>query len=195
VVFTRPDGSLASLRATDVDLAKSSEATAAANNKTAEPVAKPAAPPKPIALRLTDKDVGHVDDGGTPVAAKGEEGASGGKAAAPSENAVKIDGWEQQKDESGDGLVITGGIRNQGKTGANGITVDVALFGPDGKVLQITRAILGSESLGAGEKTTFRVDFPGVPSMTAVKFDVRSTNSMNEQAPPETEKPPGTGAR
>ena len=189
VVFTQPDGKLSSLKVADVDLEKSAAATA----KAAAPPAPPEAakPAKPVVLRLTDNDVGHAESVDAPAADK--PAATPEAVAAGASNALVVQGWDQHPGEDGSGILITGSVLNPTKNTATQITVDVGLYGADGKLLQVTRAALASESLPPGQKTSFRCAFPDVPAMTAAKFDIRSKPLVNaEQAPPEGTPPGGS---
>jgi len=187
VVFTQPDGKLSSLRVSDVDLEKSAAATAKASAPPAP--AEAAKPARPVVLRLTDNDVGHTEASAEAAAADKPAATPEGTAPAAG-NALVVQGWDQHPGENGEGILITGSVLNPTKSTATEITVDIGLYGPDGKLIQVSRASLASESLPPGQKTSFRCDFRGVPSMTAAKFDVRSKSSANEQAPAEG-KPPG----
>ena|SRR5436190_1145198 len=188
IVFTGADGKLASMRAADVDLDKSASATAKASAQPARqaPAAKPA---KPVVLRLTDNDVGHAEAAEKPAEKAGEPAPEPAPAAG---TALVVQGWDQHPGENGDGILITGSLMNPTKNTAIEITVDIGLYGTDGKLIQITRASLGSETLPPGGKTTFRCAFPGVIMMSAAKFDVRSKPLVNvQQLPAESPPPPG----
>lgn len=189
VVFTRPDGSLASLRVADVDLDRSAAATAKAAAPPAPPA--PAKPAKPVVLRLTDNDVSHTTDTDS-VAAADKPAATPEAAAAAGATALVVQGWDKHPGENGDGILITGSLLNPTKNTATEITLDVGLYGADGKLIQIVRASLASETLPPGQKTTFRCPFPGVESMSAAKFDARSKTQSAGQEAPETTTPPGS---
>ncbi|MBZ0114164.1 MAG: FxLYD domain-containing protein [Thermoanaerobaculia bacterium] len=82
VVFTLPNGSLSSLRTTEIDLDRSAQATVKKAEPPAAVVAEPIAPVVP-AVVLTDSDVGHVKHNrlpaeqlGTGDSKDGSEGSS-----------------------------------------------------------------------------------------------------------------------
>ena len=58
IVFTLPNGTLSSIRESEIDLEASHDATEAAN-RPAEPAPEPEAEPKPSVLSITDADVGR----------------------------------------------------------------------------------------------------------------------------------------
>lgn len=193
VVFSRTNGALSSLRVSEVDLERSKTETAKATAPAAP--APPPAPARPVVLRLTDNDVGHVgEEAEAATGATGASGATGDKTseAPPTRTVVVVGGWEKQPGANG-GLTITGTLSNPSKFSAQDITVDIGLYGPDGKLVQISAASVASTTLNPGQRTTFRCDFPTVESMTAAKFDVRSRNVATE-APAAPPAPPSNAA-
>jgi hypothetical protein len=182
VVFRTLDGTLSSLRLTEVDLEASRKATEEAARARAAAAEAPAKPAKrPSVLVLTDKDVRHVEE-----APPGEEGAP----AAPGEKAVDdltVTNWERSADPAAGHVVITGTLRNAaaGST-ATGILLVVSLFDETGRQLGAADAVLTSNALPAGQQSGFRVEFPGVFAFAEVKFAPKGVQLKT--GPPE----PGT---
>lgn len=180
VVFTLPDGKLSSLRASEIDLD-------ASRNATEEAVAAAAAPPPaPVPVKpreakvvLTDKDFRQAPP--PAPAPKPEE-----EAAAPEAEEAKLSvaSWERVQ-APGDGhVVITGAVHNDAPNDATAVTVTVLLYDETGKLLVTSDATMSSTILPAGQSGTFRADFPDVFSFAATKFETRGLHVLRETGEP-----------
>lgn len=174
VVFTRPDGTLASLRAADVDLAASA---AASSEPATEPAPGPAAEsparrPRPV-LVLTNDDLPRPEE--TAVEGEDEEEALAGSAEDAEREPVEVVSWKERGSDEADGLEIEGTVRNSGLEIAAEIQVVVTVPGNEGEPPATALAFLESSALGAGQATTFRALLPGIYSLLAEpSFEVRS---------------------
>lgn len=209
VVFTRTDGSLASMRSSEVDLEASRQATeeekaAAAATVTARqsdqeateartPFGRgPDAPRKEPVARLTEKDLPPVGEradarDGEPTTAAPDAAATGDQQAAG--NLRLLDWKEGAFNQSG--LSFTGSIRNDSKFTAVGVTVTAHLFDENDEEAGTSTAVLTSSALLPGERADFRAAFPGKYSYKKVTFDVDGELLLNEQNAPGPES--GTG--
>ena len=199
VVFKTPDGKLASLRAADVDLDASrnatEEAVAAQAQAEAEPE-KPAAPERKKSVRtITDKDVRQA---GPAAAAPGstEEPASG----PTSGPGVVVDTWKQDRDSEDGHVVINGSVQNASGATAVDMQLRVMLYDESGSLMATSQAALGAQALPPGEKIMFRADFPGYFSFAQIKFEpqgrrlsTRPADQPIPAAPPEGEGSEGGG--
>lgn len=187
VVFYRPDGSLASLRAADLDLDASKAATEAAAQPTPEPAATPKPEEKKAVVTITDKDVAHVDPATLAAEqAAAQPGATPTPAPAPGATApdrIQVVHWNQDLEHSQDGVVLVGEIANSSPDVVGNIVVSASLFDDQGKQLATSDALLGSDVLSPSQKTSLRVTFPGVFNFTDAKFQVKSSALKSAPAP------------
>ncbi len=179
VVFKLPNGTLSSLKLTDVDLAKSREATTAAA-KSAKTAAKPPAT-KPVrqkaVMTISDADVAHVEGNG----GQGQDGAGSPAEASPKASkepptvtgGLEVGDW--QPTNSDDGVGMTGTVHNPGNDTVAGISLEVRLYDRQGKLIATGDAAVAQPALPPHGATTFRVSFPSVFSFTTVKFAVKGT--------------------
>jgi hypothetical protein len=192
VVFTQLDGSLASLRLSEVDLAASRERRPAAS----APRRAEAAPRKRISV--TDKDVHHAepaaataDAAAAPAqdgAAKADGAAAGGKEKAKeNESGIAVASWERA-DVAGH-AVVRGRVRNDGKAAATDLSLGIHLFDDAGTRLATTEGTLSATVLMPGQEAVFSADFPEVTTFASVKFEPRSTHLAVEAEPKAS--PPG----
>lgn len=169
VVFHLADGSLSSLRLTEVDLDASHKATEEALRAKAEAEqakGKPAEKKAPV-LVVTDKDVRHVDPAtaaATPAA--GEPAAT---------DTLAVANWDRTPDPGDGHVVITGSLVNSStSTTATGITLSVALVDEAGNPVGTAQAILTANVLPPGQQSGFRAEFPGVFTFSNLKFEPKS---------------------
>ncbi len=196
IVFTAKDGTLASLRLTEVDLDASRQATAAAAQATEERAAQAAAPaPKKSVRVLTDKDFAKpapppAADGTDPAAASA---AAPGEAAASSSSALQVASWKQERDAERDLMKISGIVRNNGPDLATAVQVTVRLYEEGGQLLATQQASLDTRTLRPGQDTSFQMEIPGVNGFASAQFDARSIPLVRrpEGEQPEGEKPEG----
>jgi hypothetical protein len=200
VVFTRADdGSLASLRAAEVDLDASAKATADAKVQAAAP--PPAeAPQKKIAV-LTDKDFRKptpVDANGKPV-----------EAAPVKTGPLVVSDWKKLDRPTGDGIAVEGSVHNSTGDMMVNASVDVQLFNETGERVGTAPGLLTSTSIPPDGTVQFRANFPGVFTFATPKFEVnglplnmnpaadkdKPADAKPEQKPssPEPSPPPADG--
>ena len=192
VTFTLPNGTLGSLRLSEVDLARSSEATAAevAAADAAKKAATEEIPAKPVAvLVLTDADVAHATEAVTSSTTADPEAAADKAPDTTTGAAVTVTAWDKSFSQTENGVTVTGTLRNKGATVAAALGVEVRLYDEEGKLVGSAPATLSTESLEPGAAARFRVTFPGVTSFMAAKFDVAST-PISTEPPVEKEEPP-----
>jgi hypothetical protein len=196
VVFTGKDGKLSALRLVDVDLDASARATAP---PPAAEVATAVEPEKRKAvLVLTDKDVGHVTDGGDAVQKDGaaKEGGDGAQAkpdaaAAQPVGGVVVDSWERTAMADSTGVEIFGSIKNTGTNTATDITVVAKVYDESGGLLGTADAKLGAGILAPSRTTNFRASFAGILNFATARFEVQNRSLLTQSPPP----PAGSSTR
>ncbi|MEL7060626.1 MAG: hypothetical protein AAGN46_11415 [Acidobacteriota bacterium] len=183
--FTTTDGQLSSVRASEVDLEASAEATRAAQEATAraataeEEPAADAERPEPV-LVLTDQDIARAQPD---VVAEAEDEVQEGN--------LEVVTWtyDPAVEQSDAGYIITGRLRNNGATDVSSVQLFINLRGKgrDGEVIegiQITgRAELDANRLAAGQEIAFVYDVlredlaktgnPGLFQDPKITFDAR----------------------
>lgn len=182
VVFTDALGQLVSVRRSEVDIDESHRATREAVEAANRPPPPPP-PPRESVFRLTDADVGHVDDeGGNNDAADADDEGGDGEAAPPPQ--VLVIAWDRQDNPTGDGSTVRATLENQGSEVAINITVSVTLYDDDGTALVTTVGTVAATGLVPGQTTEMVADFPDVFDFAAVTFDISqrliATRSMDE---------------
>ncbi|MDX1645396.1 MAG: hypothetical protein R3244_13665 [Thermoanaerobaculia bacterium] len=198
VVFTDTSGQLVSLRLADVDLEASREATAAAEVAARQPPvpAQPVSPPRQSVMRLTDEDVGHVDDYDPTAEPEGEPGATAegsdaaeGEDSPASASAVQVAAWERDETPGGDGILIRATLENPSRDAAVGLSVDVTLYDDEGEILATAPGRLAAAGLMPGQRTELVATFPGLFDFTAVDFDIdhRALRARPADQAPSTE--------
>lgn len=188
VVFTDTSGNFVSLRLDDVDLEASREATEAAEAAARRPAPAPApAPRRESVMRLTDEDVGHIDDFEVGAPVEQEPAAETGEQ--PSEEpaasaAVEVAAWERETTPGGDGIMVRATLENPNGDAAVGISVGVTLYDEEGEILATAPGRLAASGLMPGQRTELVATFPGVFDFAAVDFDIDhralSTRSAGE---------------
>jgi hypothetical protein len=173
VVFKKPDGSLVSLRLSDVDLEGSRDLTREMDEraKKAAEAARPTpatATKRPPVARITDDDVAHVPSADeTP---KGDEDSTKAQDEKGKSEALQIATWREVGGPGTEGLQFVGNVRNVTDKTALGVTVDVVLSDEAGKELGHGPATLSSTALPPGQSATFHTSFPGVFAYSKVEF-------------------------
>jgi hypothetical protein len=176
VLFTLPNGTLASLRSAQVDFDASAAATVEAQEAL---VARPEIPApdlrEPI-VRLTDADFSPAaedfDENGEPLL---------GGAAAGAASDLVVASWERLEDE--DGVVIVGMLQNRGTLTALSILLVVELYDADGALIANQGAALDASALAPRDGAGFRAEFPGIFEYAALRFDVRGRTVETEADP------------
>ena len=192
VVFTLPDGSLASLRLSEVDLPASREQAkaAAAAPKKAE------APPRKR-ISVTDKDLHRGEPAapaGDAAAGTAQNGASkdaakpeGKEAGKENQSGLAVASWERADGEGH--AVVRGRVRNDGTAAATDISLTVHIFDDAGTRLATTQGSLSATVLMPGQEAVFTADFPEVTTFASVKFEPKSSHLAVETQPKAS--PPG----
>jgi hypothetical protein len=183
VVFHRPDGSLASLRLSEVDLEASREATRRAREEKDQPVKEAAPrPKKPSVVSLTDADFQSTAPSPAAAAAP-EKGAKEEKAPDKKASSLAVASWERGKAPDGH-VVVTGTLRNTSADQAAASGVTVLLFDEAGTPLGKVEGVLTSTMVPGGGTVGFQADFPDVFSFAAAKFETRSLNLGSKPGAP-----------
>jgi hypothetical protein len=140
--------------------------------------------PRPSAFRLTDADVGHVDDDDYfgEAAAEGEAATGETDPAGAMPRPVQVTAWDRGEMAGGDGLEVSGRLTNQGVDTAVSIVVTVALFDHEGALLATAPAQLAGNALAPGEETDISASFPGIYVFPSVNFDVRQRGLRSRPA-------------
>jgi len=181
VVFTLANGTLSSLRASEVDLAASETATEAAK--------RPAEPPPPAPAKrkarvvMTERDLPPV-----PVVAATEEGeeAAEGTAqavAAPpgADPRLVVTDWNATTPDDYDGTIVTGRLRNVSDQLLTRAVVDVLVYNASGTLLGRTSADLPPGPMAPDRVFEFEARLPSVYGVTSARFDVRGVGFLEDE--------------
>jgi len=184
VVFTQKNGSLASLRASEVDLEPSRAATA--ESKAPAPAAKPPAPRRAV-ITLTEKDIPPVFAGAEASGPTGDAKAKGTSPdkKSPEEDALEVADWQRGNLPKGNGTEIVGTVRNRGSAMVTGATISVSLYDEAGGILVTETAELGPSAIAPGKTAAFHVEFPGVLNFTEARFALASRGYRTAQPVPQ----------
>ncbi|HEX9731173.1 MAG TPA: FxLYD domain-containing protein [Thermoanaerobaculia bacterium] len=164
VIFTLPNGTLSSLRVSEVDLDASAVATMEARNPPPPP---PEPEPREAVAEITMKQVRRAppprpaeEAEGSKAAAEGA-GGEGGAPPPPPPPPVNVIAWRPAEGRDG-ALEILGTLRNEGREIVTDLGVTVSLFDEAGATVATANAFLGAVSLAPGTTTTMRALFPDV---------------------------------
>lgn len=163
VLFTGSNGTLSSIRLSQVDV----EASEAANRPAAAqpaPAASPAQPARPPALVLTDSNVARARRVDAPATSDAE-------ASEASQRELRVASW-QETALGADGLTFDGTLQNPTEYFAVLVEVKATIFDAEGRELETATGKLPAASVGPHETQSFEVTFPGVFSYSNVEFDV-----------------------
>lgn len=162
VFFTRSDGTLFSVPASEVDFKATSALKVAPAAKTGPAIAAPLETPAQAAratregpkarVRLTDADVGHQLDMSQASSEKKEE--SGG----PSSAHIEVADYSQEK--SGGRLVVRGTLRNVGNTSAQSVRMVVTAVDEKGEPIGTGDGSLATGSINPGNNVAFSASVP-----------------------------------
>jgi hypothetical protein len=168
VVFRTPAGELASLRLAEVDLDASRRATADAERARHAGEEVRRRPEKKASVRtITDKDVRRVDS------------------AAPADGPrLTVTGYERTPNTEAGSLVITGTLRNDSGAKVTALNLAVQLVGAEGQQVAAGEAVLTASELDAGQQSGFRVEFPGSPPYSDIRFEPRGLAQKESEPPP-----------
>lgn len=175
ILFDLPNGTLSSIRASEVDLAASERATAHAA-EAALRAAQPAPPPAPTrgepVLRITEKDLPPVTESQLAGEDAGEALAAEGDAAPGSGVPLEVLSWDRLLMDDSNGVAVYGTLRNNGDGAVVAPRVTVLAYGEDGGLLATTEGRVNLSAIPAGKSANFRAEFPGLPDFAAVKFNL-----------------------
>lgn len=175
VVFTQPDGTLASMRASEVDLEASRRATEEAAARSAAPAEAAAQSPaeRRSVLRLTEKELPPVAR--TPeLAGDGAEASAGAPDDAAREPAeaggLEIVSWRDLSTADAADQEFLGVVRNTAAHAVVGIRVKAVLYDVEGQPAATADAVVSTRALPPGQQTNFRATFPGRYAYDRVEF-------------------------
>ena len=168
VVFTLPNGTLSSIRLSEVDLDESAQATYEAENPPADEKQEEQEQeeeeeaPKEAVIEITDADIKRA-----PVRrAAGEDGAAGNGPGSSKEDVEINEPFELltwNVTPNARGLEMTGTLAYRGEEPiVEGLNVIVRLQTPEGYTLSETSASLRTRMLRTGAATSFRAVFTEV---------------------------------
>lgn len=187
VVFTAPDGTLASVRLSTVDLEASRRVTEEAQRPKPAQAAAPAR--RKSVTSITDKDFPRAPraaapaEGGTAAASATPAPAAAASAATPARGVV-VETWQQQERAQGDGLEIMGVLRNQSPDIATELGLTISTLDETGATTGTAEALLTSTTLAPQGIMNFRAFLPGVFTFSSANFDVRSKGLRLQTAEP-----------
>jgi pyruvate/2-oxoglutarate dehydrogenase complex dihydrolipoamide acyltransferase (E2) component len=190
VVFTRMDGTLASLRASELDLEASERATAEARAKKDAPAPKTASPEKkkPVAV-VTDETLAKTRKPAAAPAAPAEPDARPSEEPAVSTGPAVLASWDRRELAGGNGIELFGTVSNPGPKIAAGVLVRVQLYDEAGNLVASAEGIPAQSSLSPQGTVEFRIPLPGIYSFAEAKLQVKSFELDFDPAPKEGETP------
>lgn len=207
IVFTRPDGTLASIRASQIDLEASRQRSELIVREV-KPVTEPVEARQESIAVLTDENIKHFGSGagGTfsaatsrPASTEEAPGVDGSDPAdqnkrQPSPEGLAVDDWRYLQSDAG--TEVIGVVRNNGEDIYASIEVRVLVYGVDGELITTRNAQLANPILAPGRQSEFRLLLPqtfGVDraefNLTGVPFEAR--RSEGEGSTAATTKPTG----
>ena len=186
VVFTSANGTLSSLRLSEVDLDASALATFEAQ-RPAAPAEEASSDEREPVLVLNNENIprareSFLDDGEAPAGETQEDeavnraDAAALAAAGGSDPTLSVVSWNSVENSEIDGIEIQGVLMNQGTHIAANLRVVVSLYDEAGEHLDTSNAFLGGISVAPTSSVKFRALFPDVTEASVEpKFDIRST--------------------
>lgn len=170
VVFTQADGSLGSLRLSEVDLDASRKATDEARTQAAKPSA-PEPPKKKLAV-LTDQSFRKTPAVTSAVVAPPDE-PEGAELQPGTAGPVTVGSWKQADSPQG-GLEIRGTLHNTTDRLIVNASVEVQLYDEEGNSLGSAPGLLSASTIQPLGTIDFRAVFPGPYTVFAkVTFEPR----------------------
>ena len=188
VVFTQTDGSLSSLRLTDVDLETSRKATSEATvQKEREKTAAPEPPKKKLAV-LTDQTFRKPPAAASATEAPPQEGAQpvpSGTGGGP----VTVSAWKQVDLPGSGGIEIQGTLHNTTDYLIVNPSVEVRLYDHAGDSIASAFGVLSTGAIPPKGTIDFRASLPGASAFAEVRFEPRGlpldTRPADSQQPEE----------
>jgi hypothetical protein len=185
VLLTRTDGTVLSVRATEIDRG----ATAAARSSAGPP--PPAPSPVPAAtlagaaraarevpkarVKISDANVSHHE-----AAAQASGEAAAGEAAPevdPSLGAGRVEVNEYTQEKSGDALIVRGSLKNPGATPATGVRMTVTAIDSKGQAISSADAGLSGAVIDPSRTVAFSATIPVAGKAAAsIRFTPRWTS-------------------
>jgi hypothetical protein len=189
-VFHLANGTLAAVRTAEVDLQGSERLTAEA--QAPKPAPTPAPPREPV-LRLTDADVGHVDEGApggpaaaTPPAAVRPAAGAQATTPAPAVAGLEVARWSARFDVEGGRTTVRGTLRNGGTTIAYNLKMTVTPVGAGGQELSTAEATISTPGLPPGGSASFEASYPGHVEIADARFAISADlATLQPEAPAE----------
>jgi len=175
VLFTLPNGTLSSIRASEVDFDASENATARAAEaarQAAQPAAKAKVDSGEPVLRITEKDLPPMTASQLAGDESGEAAAADGEASTNSGVPLEVLSWDRLSMEDSNGVAVYGTLRNNGDGPIVAPRVTVLAYGEDGGLLATSEGRVNLSAVPAGKSANFRAEFPGLPDFAAVKFNL-----------------------
>ncbi len=173
IVFERADGTLASIRGSEVDLPESERLTREMAERARAPRSEPAdREPREAKIRLTEKELPAAGrlSGDDADAADGTTAVEG-----ETEEPLRIASWQEVEGAAEAGTAFSGLVRNVGPEMALGVRVEATLFDEAGTQIAAGPAELETRSLAPGASSRFRASFPGVFHYERVELRVAGT--------------------
>ncbi len=191
VVFTQTDGSLASLRLTDVDLEASRKATGEAvaqKEKAAAPV-----PPKKKLAVLTDQDFKKPPEVSAVTVTPPAEGAQ--PVAPGTGGPLTVGTWKRVDLPGSGGVEIQGTLHNTTDYLIVNPAIEIRLYDHAGDSMGSASGVLSAGAIQPRGTIDFRVSLPGAFDFAEVRFEPRGlpldTRPADAQGPqPEDQAPP-----
>lgn len=182
LIFTRTDGSLSSIRASEIDLEASEAATAEAKAAAMAPPVVEEPVYRPSVMSLTEKDLPPV---GRP---RTDETSS--DTAAPSDTAAAAQGLQitSAQDASQPGserLEFFGTVRNSSAETMIGVRVTVMLYDEQDQLVAQQEARVSSRALASNQSLSFRALFDSVYNYDRVEYQVNGGPVVTENLPAE----------
>lgn len=193
VVFEMPDGTLASIKADEVDLPASEQATLSADREATQPSTAETPETKQKAVFvLTDADVGHPK---SENAAPDQQTAEPSSQPTSSAGEVSVPSWNTSDLPDGKGLRIVGQARNSTPSVATDLSVTVLAYDSTDELIESVPAALGARAVGPNQATSFSADLVGVFSYSRIEFDVDYVSLQvrtDAAQPTSTQRPEGS---
>ena len=194
VVFTLTNGTLSTIRKSEVDLDASAAATAESQAPAqAEPDEDSRPQERPRATKVfNNKNIRAAAEPPGRDSEREPEGRDAAPAAAGT-GSVELVSWTSRDSSNGDGLEIVGTVKNQGRELAANISVKVIVVDETGAPVVDTTAFMRSTGLVPGKSTTFRALLPGIFTLFhEPRFEVQS-GSFTVKPEPEDGDEAATG--
>jgi hypothetical protein len=166
LVFTREDGRLVSLRATEVDLEASTKLSSSGGPRKSPPYSKPALPPGTAKFVITDADVAHSEPGTAAAPRSADPDGT-------QPEGLTVSEWSQ-RDLEGGGTRVSGVLENRSRAAEAGIRLTIVALEDGGSVVTTQPAVLEATTLLPGQSTTFEAALVGTFFFSTLDFQTES---------------------